>query len=89
MTEVLVGRPGDVIVPDAFEDRIQHNALKTMVVPDGPVTLFAKREEWHDRSRQMNVARNRIVGRRLQEVEIVLHLVLAPTSSSFVAVEQM
>jgi hypothetical protein len=60
-----------------------------MVVPDGPVTLFAKREEWHDRSRQMNVARNRIVGRRLQEVEIVLHLVLAPTSSSFVAVERM
>lgn len=69
-----------MIVPEPFADRIQHNPLEAMVVPDRPVTFFAKRKLGHDRSRQLNIARNRIVGGHFWEIEIMLHLIIPLTS---------
>ncbi|MEM8970506.1 MAG: hypothetical protein AAGD43_00375 [Pseudomonadota bacterium] len=59
--EVFVRRAWDSIIPNAATDRIQNNALETMIIPHGPSDPGIESHLRHDFSCKLQVLRNKFI----------------------------
>jgi len=73
LTEVLVGRTRDVVVPRIPADRIQHDPLKAVVIPNRPMAFLGASKRRHDNARQMQILLDKRCIRRFGQKETALH----------------
>lgn len=72
---MFVRRARDVIVPYSAANRVEHDALKTMIVSNWPVAFAGLRKRRHRGAGQMQIVLDKGEVGRLWQVETPLHLI--------------